>query len=127
MDIALLLGTTVSDNRRNAKVIGYVFHFLVGLGFAVAYGAFFTVIQQSSWWLGALVGIVHALFTATVLVNVVLPAFHPRLGSFETGANEYALLEPPGFLLLNYGRATFLVNLLAHAAYGAIVGWAITV
>jgi hypothetical protein len=125
MDLALLLGTTVSDNRRNAKAIGYVFHFIIGIGFAVAYGTFFLVIHQSSWWLGALVGIVHAVFTGTVLVNALLPVFHPRLGSFETGANEFALLEPPGFLLLNYGRSTFVVNLVAHAAYGAIVGWAL--
>ena len=32
------------------------------------------------------------------------------------------LIEPPGFLMLNYGRSTFLVTLVAHIAYGAIVG-----
>jgi len=25
--------------------------------------------------------------------------------------------------MLNYGRSTFLVNLAAHVAYGAVVGW----
>ena len=29
------------------------------------------------------------------------------------------LIEPPGFLMLNYGRSTFLVTLAAHIAYGA--------
>jgi hypothetical protein len=27
--------------------------------------------------------------------------------------------------MLNYGRNTFLVSLLAHIAFGAIVGWAV--
>ena len=27
-------------------------------------------------------------------------------------------------MMLNYGRSTFLVTLLGHMAYGAIVGWA---
>jgi len=32
------------------------------------------------------------------------------------------LLEEPGFLMINYGRATPVVGLAAHIAYGAIVG-----
>jgi hypothetical protein len=32
------------------------------------------------------------------------------------------LLEPPGFLLLNYGRQTLLGTIIAHIAHGAIVG-----
>jgi hypothetical protein len=27
-------------------------------------------------------------------------------------------------MMLNYGRSTFAVTLLAHMAYGAIIGWA---
>jgi len=33
-----------------------------------------------------------------------------------------ALLEPPGFLMLNYGVQTPLVSLVAHIAYGTLVG-----
>ena len=122
MDLAFLLGTSVTDNRRKAKAIGYVFHFILGLGFAFAYAACFVVLGRSSWWLGALIGTLHALFMSTVLVNVLLPAVHPRMGTPDTAANEVALIEPPGFLMLNYGRNTFLLNLAAHIAYGAIVG-----
>ena len=53
---------------------------------------------------------------------MLLPIVHPRMATTETAANEIALIEPPGFLMLNYGRSTFLVNLVAHIAYGAIVG-----
>lgn len=45
----------------------------------------------------------------------------------ETAANEITLIEPPGFLMLNYGRSTFLVALAAHVAYGAVVGWVISI
>jgi len=44
------------------------------------------------------------------------------MGSPLTGANTTPLLEPPGFLMLNYGPQTPLATLVAHIAYGAIVG-----
>ena len=122
MDLPLLLGTAVTDNRRKARAIGYVFHLILGIFFALIYAGFFQIIGRSSWWLGALLGALHAIFTATVLVNVVLPIVHPRMATSETAANDIALIEPPGFLMLNYGRSTFLVTLAAHIAYGAIVG-----
>jgi hypothetical protein len=127
MDLPFLLGTSVTENRRRAKVYGYLFHFALGLGFAVVYGMCFAAIGRSGWWLGALVGALHALFTSTVLVNIILPVIHKRVGTPETAADEIALIEPPGFLMLNYGRSTFVVTLIAHLAYGAIVGWAVRV
>ena len=71
--------------------------------------------------IGALLGVLHALFTGTVLLNVLLPLVHPRIGTPETAADEIALLEPPGFLMLNYGRNTFLVTLAAHVLYGILI------
>jgi hypothetical protein len=127
MDLALLLGTAVTDNRRKARAVGYVFHFLVGIGFAWAYGEFFAIIGRSSWWLGALLGALHAIFNGTVLVNVLLPLIHPRIATPETAADDIALVEPPGFLMLNYGRSTLAVLLAAHIAYGAVVGLIIAV
>jgi len=121
MDLALLLGTTVTDNRRKARAIGYVFHLVLGILFALAYGVFFQIIGCDTWWIGALLGAVHAVFTATVVVNVLLPTVHPRMATTETAANETTLIEPPGFLMLNYGRSTFLVSLVAHIAYGTVV------
>jgi len=123
MDLPLLLGTAVTENRRKARAIGYAIHFVMGIAFAVAYVGFFQILGRSSWWIGALLGVLHAIFTATVLVNVLLPLVHPRMATPETAANEIALIEPPGFLMLNYGRSTFVVSLVAHVAYGAVVGW----
>jgi hypothetical protein len=122
MDFALLLGTAVSDNRRKARAIGYVFYFVLGVVFAEAYGGFFEIVGYSSWRLGALLGALHAIFIGTVLVSVLLPVVHPRMATADTAANDITLIEPPGFLMLNYGRSTFVVTLAAHIAYGALVG-----
>jgi hypothetical protein len=122
MDFALLLGTAFSDNRRKARAIGYVLYFVLGVAFAEAYGGFFSIIGRASWRLGGLLGALHAIFTATVLVNVLLPVVHPRMATPDSAANEITLIEPPGFLMLNYGRSTFVVTLVAHVVYGALVG-----
>ena len=127
IDFALLLGTTVSDNRTKARAVGYVFHVVLGIGFALAYAEFFAIVGRSGWMIGALLGALQAIFNGTVLVNVLLPAVHPRIATSDTAANDVALIEPPGFLMLNYGRRSFLVVLAAHIAYGAVVGWVVRV
>jgi hypothetical protein len=40
----------------------------------------------------------------------------------STAAQSVTLLEPPGFLMLNYGAQTPLVALVADIAYGTLVG-----
>jgi hypothetical protein len=122
MDLPFLLGTAFSADRTRAKAIGYGLHFVAGQAFAAIYFAVFLAIDESSWWLGAAFGLIHGLFAATALVSTLLPLVHPRMGTLDTGADSSPLLEPPGFLLLNYGRSTPLVTLMVHAAYGAIVG-----
>ena len=122
MDLGLILGTAVTPNRRKARAIGYFIHLGLGLVFAFAYVGVFRVVGFSSWWLGALLGSLHAVFVSTVVINVLLPVVHPLMGTPETAANEVALIEPPGFLMRNYGEHTFLIALAAHVAYGAIVG-----
>lgn len=122
MDIPFLLGTALSDDRGRARIIGFTLHFVFGLLFALAYALAFAVIGHAGWLSGMLFGIVHALFAGTVLVNVLLPLVHPRIGTPFTAADSTPLLEAPGFMLLNYGRATPVMTVLAHMAYGAIVG-----
>ncbi|HJR51828.1 MAG TPA: hypothetical protein VJ794_12020, partial [Gemmatimonadales bacterium] len=98
-------------------------HFVAGLVFALVYDAAFVALGQAGWALGMLFGLVHALFAGTTLVSVLLPAVHPRMGTPMSAADSSPLLEAPGFMLMNYGRATPVVTILAHLAYGAIVGW----
>jgi hypothetical protein len=122
MDIPFLLGTAVTDDRVRAKAIGYGLHFVFGQLFALAYYAIFVVIDESGFFLGGLFGLVHALFAGSALVNILLPVVHRRMGTGFDAAGSSPLIEPPGFLLLNYGRQTPLVTVIAHIAYGAIVG-----
>jgi hypothetical protein len=122
MDIPFLLGSAFFSDRTRAKVAGYLLHFAFGLLFALVYYALFRAIGEASWWLGGLFGIAHALFAGTTLINVLLPAIHPRMGTAMTAADASPLLEPPGFLLLNYGVSTPIVTLVVHLVYGAIVG-----
>ena len=122
MDIPLLLGTIFTDNRDRASVIGYALHFLNGLLFALVYYAIFEAVGQAGWAFGAILGVVHAAFAAGILVTVLLPVVHPRMGTLWSDAEDSPILEPPGFLLVNYGRRTAIGTLIGHVAYGAIVG-----
>jgi hypothetical protein len=122
IDIPFLLGTAFTEDRTRARLVGYVLHFVAGLGFALVYYAGFVSLNRAGWRLGLLFGLVHALFAGTTLVNVLLPAVHPKMGTLSSAADSAPLLEPPGFMLLNYGRTTPIVTILAHLAYGAIVG-----
>lgn len=122
IDLPFLVGTAVTSDRQRAKLIGYLAHFGFGFVFALVYYALFESIDRSGWAIGALFGLVHGLFSGTALVNILLPAVHPRMGSPMTAAGSNPLIEPPGFLMLNYGRSTPVVTLIAHVIYGTIVG-----
>ncbi len=122
MDLPFLLGTAVTADRVRAKAVGSALHFVFGIAFALAYYAVIAVVGRSGLLLGALLGLVHGLFAGTALVNVLLPVVHPRMGTGFDAAGSAPLLEPPGFMLRNYGRQTPLATLVSHVAYGAIVG-----
>lgn len=122
IDLPFLLGTAPTSDRRRAKALGYLAHLVFGLLFALGYFAIFASIGRCGWLLGALLGVVQGLFAGTTLVNILLPIIHPRMGSSFTAADTSPLVEAPGYLMLNYGRSTFIVSMIAHVAYGSIVG-----
>ena len=122
MDIPLLLGTMFTDRRGRASAIGYVIHFVNGLLFALAYYGVFRAVGHAGWLFGAALGLVHAALAGGLLLTVLLPAVHPRMGTPWTDAEETPLLEAPGFLLANYGRRTVIWTLFGHIVFGAIVG-----
>jgi hypothetical protein len=55
------------------------------------------------WCWALLFGLLHGLFLGAVVMNILLPAVHPRMGSSSSAANDGSLIEPPGFMMLNYG------------------------
>jgi hypothetical protein len=121
MDLPFLLGTMLTSDRNRAKFIGYVAHLGMGLGFSLGYYALFAALGRHDWWLGAIFGLGHGVFAGTVLINVLLPLVHPRMGTPDSDATTVALLEPPGFLARNYGRQTATVTLFSHMLYGTTI------
>ena len=121
MDVPFLLGTMVTLNRDRAKVIGFVIHFFNGWWIALLYTAFFRGFGIATWWLGGLMGLAHAAFVLVVVLPL-LPGGHPRMASEFRGPEPTRLLEPPGFLAMNYGYQTPLATVVAHIAYGTVLG-----
>jgi hypothetical protein len=121
MNIPYLLGTIFTPSRDRAKLVGVLFHFLNGWIFSLIYVAAFHAWGMSTWWLGALTGLVHAAFVLTVGMPV-LPSMHPRMANEQYGPTIVRQLEPPGFLALHFGIRTPISVLIAHAVFGSILG-----
>lgn len=121
MNIPYLLGTIFTPDRDRAKLVGLVIHFVNGWIFALLYIAAFHAWGTASWWLGAGMGLVHATFVLTVGMPL-LPALHPRMANEQYGPTVVRQLEPPGFLAMHYGVRTPISVVLAHVAFGAILG-----
>ena len=125
LDLPLVLGTLVTEDPDRARVAGFFFHLAVGQGFALGYAATFALLDRATWWIGALLGLLHAVVALTVLVRL-LAGVHPRMASHRAGPASTAVLEPPGLFALNYGVQTPVVAVAAHLAYGILLGLLLT-
>jgi len=121
MNIPYLLGTMITANRDRAKLYGVFLHLLNGWIFAFVYIAAFDAWGGPTWWKGAAVGLVHSGFILAALLPT-MPGMHPRMASETRGPTVVRVLEPPGFFGLNYGYRTPLSIVLAHLAFGIILG-----
>jgi hypothetical protein len=121
LSLPFLVGTLFTENRNRAVVVGFVLYTIGGWLFAMLYFLFFASVGHATWWIGALLGFLHGVF---LLVGALplLPYAHPRMASEYDGPCRTYVLEPPGFLALNYGRATPTTTLLAQTVYGATLG-----
>jgi len=121
MSVPYMLGTMFTRDRDWAKLIGFGVHMLNGLVFSLVYVGAFQLLHHASWWLGALIGVAHAAFVLTAGMHT-LPGLHPRMASEQFGPTVARLLEPPGFLALNYGLQTPITILVGHVVFGALLG-----
>jgi hypothetical protein len=121
MDLPLMLGTITTEDPDRARVAGFAIHPAIGEVFALFYAAGFAALDRSGWWLGVVFGLAHAAVALAVLVPL-LPGVHPRMASERAGPASTAVLEPPGLFARNYGAATPLVTVVAHIAYGVVLG-----
>ncbi|HUG13834.1 MAG TPA: hypothetical protein VMM78_02355 [Thermomicrobiales bacterium] len=121
LSLPYLLGSIVTADRDRAQTRGLIMHFVAGWAFTLLYAAAFESWDRATWWLGASIGVIHAMFVLTAAMTV-LPSLHPRMASEQRGPSPTRQLEPPGFLALNYGPRTPYVVIAAHIAFGAILG-----
>ncbi len=121
MNMPYLLGTMVTADRDRAKAIGIALHLVNGWLFSLVYVAAFEVTGLATWPFGAAIGLVHGAFVATVALTF-LPGLHPHMASEHQAPTSAPLLEPPGFLGLNYGPQTPISILLSHLVFGLILG-----
>jgi len=121
INLPYMLGTMFTANRDRAKALGFGLHLINGWIFALLYVAAFNSWGRSSWWLGALIGLVHSMFVLTAEMRLV-PGIHPRMASEQHGPTVARQLEPPGFLALNYGVQTPVSVIAAHVLFGSILG-----
>jgi uncharacterized transporter YbjL len=121
MSLPYMLGTMVGRGRATVRVSGIALHFVNGVAFASGYALVFTRLRRADWRIGAALGLLHG---AVVLVAAlpVVQEIHPRMADEDEGPDPTPMLQPPGFMALNYGVRTPAVTLAAHAVYGAIVG-----
>jgi uncharacterized membrane protein YagU involved in acid resistance len=121
MSLPFMLGTMFTPDRDRARLIGFAVHLANGWWLAIIYAAAFESWGRADWWLGAAIGLVHALFVLSAAMPL-LPSFHPRMASEQHGPTATRQLQPPGFLALNYGHRTPISVILAHLIYGGILG-----
>ena len=121
MSFPFMIGSIITSHRSRAMALGFTLHFVFGMVFALLYALVFESWQWSTWWLGGLLGVFHGLFILIVLMPI-LPDLHPRMASKHHGPTPTRQLEPPGFMALNYGRNTPALTLVAHLAYGILLG-----
>ena len=121
MNLPYMLGTMFTPNRDRAELIGSMFHLVNGWMFSLLYIAVFQSWGRATWWLGALIGLLHSAFLLTFGMRI-LPGMHPRMASEAQGPTVMRQLEPPGFLALNYGVRTPISVVVAHVVFGIILG-----
>ena len=121
ISVPFILGTMVSADRYRAMLSCLFLHMINGWLFALLYALAFESLGRATVWLGVNGGILHSAFLLLVLMPL-LPGLHPRMASERQGPTPTRALQPPGFLALHYGKQTPIVTVLAHIAYGAVIG-----
>jgi hypothetical protein len=122
MNIPYMLGTMVTADRDRAKPIGVLLHVINGWLFSLLYVlAFHAWDGGPTWWKGAAIALVHGGFVLAAGLPT-MPGIHPRMASETRGPTVVRQLEPPGFFGLNYGYRTPVSIVIAHVAFGVILG-----
>lgn len=121
MSLPYVLGTMATERRSRIRIYGSLFHLVNGVGFASGYALLFHRLGRAGPLRGAAIGALHGASVLVALLPIVQDV-HPRMADEDEGPDPTPMLQPPGFLALNYGPQTPLVTVAAHIVYGGIVG-----
>jgi hypothetical protein len=121
LSIPFLVGTMFAEDRRRATIVGFIAYALGGWIFALLYFLLLASLDLLNWWAGGLVGALHGLLLLVAALPL-LPLLHPRMASDYDSFAARPVLEPPGFLGLNYGGGTPLALMAAQTLYGVLIG-----
>jgi len=121
LNLPLILGAAITADRDRARALGIVLHIFMGWLFSLFYVVAMSFLGGPNWYHGAMVGLAHALFIC-VIGWQMLPGIHPRMASETHGPTSTRMLEPPGFMGVNYGVATPVTVFVTHGIFGAVLG-----
>jgi hypothetical protein len=121
LNLPYILGSAFTPDRDRARALGLFIHIFTGWGFSLFYVIAMEFLGGPTWYRGAIIGLVHAL-AICVIGFLVMPGIHPRMASETHGPTATRMIEPPGFMGLNYGVTTPLAIFVTHAIFGAILG-----
>jgi len=121
LNLPFILGSAVTPDRDYARALGIGLHVITGWAFSLFYVIAMNLLGGANWYRGAVIGLCHALVICVIGFQA-LPGIHPRMASETHGPTSTRMLEPPGFMGLNYGITTPLAVFVTHAIFGAILG-----
>ena len=121
LNLPLILGSAITPNRDRARSLGVAIHIFMGWIFSLFYVVAMNFMGGPTWYRGVTIGLCHALVIC-VIGWQILPGIHPRMASETHGPTATRMLEPPGFMGLNYGITTPAAVFVTHAIFGAILG-----
>lgn len=121
LNLPFILGSAITPDRDYARAIGIGLHVVIGWAFSLFYVVAMSLLGGANWYRGAIIGLCHALVICVIGFQA-LPGIHPRMASETHGPTSTRMLEPPGFMGLNYGITTPLAVFVTHAIFGAILG-----
>ena len=121
LNLPHILGSAFTPDRDRARALGIGMHIVLGWFFSLIYVVAMWFLGGPTWYHGVFVGLAHATVIC-VIGWQALPGIHPRMASETHGPTATRMLEPPGFLGLNYGVSTPAAVFVTHAIFGAVLG-----
>jgi hypothetical protein len=121
LNLPYILGAVFTPDRDRARTLGLGIHVVLGWGFSLVYVIAMQFLGGPSWWHGCIVGQAQATIICVIGLQA-MPGVHPRMASETHGPTATRMLEPPGFMGLNYGFSTPFAIFITHAIFGVILG-----